>query len=87
MSEPITLTQYLTNGERDLIRRSHFISPFLIACATQNARFAGSAVVCLQRLAVICALPKERLKEVLDALKDCINLGRATVHYCRKGLV
>lgn len=59
----------------DLNRRPQFISPFLIACRTQNAKFAGSAVACLQRLTVSRALPRERLREVLDAFRECSSLG------------
>lgn len=65
---------------KDLNRRPQFISPFLIACRTQNAKFAGSAVACLQRLAVSRALPRERLREVLDAFRDCSSLGHSSIH-------
>ena len=69
-----------TDGERDLNRRPQFISPFLIACRTQNAKFAGSAVACLQRLAVSRALPRERLREVLDAFRECGSLGHSSTY-------
>ncbi|OCK77869.1 hypothetical protein K432DRAFT_427690 [Lepidopterella palustris CBS 459.81] len=59
----------------DLNRRPQFISPFLIACGTHNVKFATSAVACLQRLAVTRALPRERLREVLDAFRECSALG------------
>ncbi|KAF2108538.1 hypothetical protein BDV96DRAFT_556208 [Lophiotrema nucula] len=58
----------------DLSRRPHFISPFLIACGTHNAKFGTTGVSCLQRLTVSRALPRERLTEVLDALRDCVAL-------------
>ena len=58
------------NNEADLSRRPHFISPFLIACSTHNAKFTSTAVSCLQRLSVARALPKERLTEVLDAFRE-----------------
>ncbi|KAF2266950.1 hypothetical protein CC78DRAFT_594789 [Lojkania enalia] len=59
----------------DLSRRPYFISPFIIACGTQNAKFASTGVFCLQRLAVSRALPRERLTEVLEALRDCVALS------------
>ncbi|KAF2691335.1 hypothetical protein K458DRAFT_356041 [Lentithecium fluviatile CBS 122367] len=59
----------------DLSRRPHFISPFLIACSTHNAKFGSTGVSCLQRLSVSRALPRERLTEVLDALKDSVSLS------------
>ncbi|KAL1622570.1 Endocytosis and vacuole integrity protein [Neofusicoccum ribis] len=59
----------------DLARRTQFIDPFVKACATQNAKFAGSAVVCLQRLIVMCAVPRSRLKEVLDGFRDSCQLS------------
>ncbi|KAL6706788.1 Endocytosis and vacuole integrity protein [Coniothyrium glycines] len=57
----------------DIARRPQFISPFLIACSTHNAKFASTGVSCLQRLSVSRALPRERLTEVLDALKESVT--------------
>ncbi|KAF1946133.1 hypothetical protein EJ02DRAFT_262432 [Clathrospora elynae] len=57
----------------DISRRPHFISPFLIACSTHNAKFASTGVSCLQRLSVSCALPRERLTEVLEAFRECAS--------------
>ncbi|KAI9722317.1 MAG: hypothetical protein M1812_001789 [Candelaria pacifica] len=59
----------------DLSRRPNFIAPFLVACATHNAKFAGSAVICLQRLAVSQGLPRDRLKEVLQAFREVTSLN------------
>ncbi|KAH7054422.1 hypothetical protein B0J12DRAFT_597488 [Macrophomina phaseolina] len=59
----------------DLTRRPQFIDPFVKACQTQNAKFAGSAVVCLQRLIVMRAVPRTRLKEVLDGFRDSSQLS------------
>jgi len=59
----------------DLARKSQFIDPFLIACSSRNGKYASSGMVCLQRLAVSSAVPRGRLKEVVDALKDCASLG------------
>ncbi|KAJ4367320.1 Endocytosis and vacuole integrity protein [Neocucurbitaria cava] len=57
----------------DISRRPHFISPFLVACGTHNAKLASTGVSCLQRLSVSRALPKERLTEVLEALKESVT--------------
>ncbi|KAK5137373.1 hypothetical protein LTR08_008951 [Meristemomyces frigidus] len=59
----------------DLSRRPAFIEPFLIACETRNAKFAGSGVVCLQRLVISKGLPKTRLQDALDAFNACTGLG------------
>ncbi|KIW06739.1 uncharacterized protein PV09_02432 [Verruconis gallopava] len=60
----------------DLSRRPHFIEPFLAACRSKNSKFAATGVSSLQRLAVLSALPKTRLREVLDAIQDCSNLAQ-----------
>ncbi|KAF2706729.1 hypothetical protein K504DRAFT_384984 [Pleomassaria siparia CBS 279.74] len=77
-SLPVTSEAQLTAGRRnqpDLSRRPLFISPFLIACSTHNAKFASTGVACLQRLSVARGLPKERLTEVLEALKESVSLS------------
>ncbi len=51
------------------------MKPFLLACSTRNAKFAGSGIIGLQRLVVSNALPKETLPEVLEAFRDCSNLA------------
>ncbi|KAH0152830.1 hypothetical protein KCU82_g11653, partial [Aureobasidium melanogenum] len=71
-SLPSTSEQQLA---ADLSRRPTFIDPFLLACNTQNAKYAGSATVCLQRLVLIRGLPKSRLKDVLNAFNACTSLG------------
>jgi hypothetical protein len=60
----------------DLSRRHQFIEPFLLACSSKNAKFAATGVGCLQRLAVLGALPRNRLKEILDAIRDCSSLSQ-----------
>ncbi|KAH4609644.1 hypothetical protein HBI56_143970 [Parastagonospora nodorum] len=57
----------------DISRRPHFVSPFLVACSTHNAKLAATGISCLQRLSVSRALPKERLNEVLDAFKESVS--------------
>ncbi|KAF2668027.1 endosomal peripheral membrane protein-like protein [Microthyrium microscopicum] len=59
----------------DLSRRSQFIAPFLIACSSKNSKYAATGMACLQRLTAAHALPKARLKDVLDAITECTNLG------------
>jgi Dimerisation and cyclophilin-binding domain of Mon2 len=51
------------------------VTPFLIACGTKNAKFTGIAIVCLQRLVVSRALPRSRLKEILDAFREATSAG------------
>lgn len=62
--------------ERDLKCRPAFVKPFLLACSTRNPKFAGTAAVCLQRIVVANALPKETLAEILGAFRECSTLGR-----------
>ncbi|PGH01738.1 hypothetical protein GX51_05054 [Blastomyces parvus] len=59
----------------DLIRKPHFVKPFVIACQTRHGRLAGIGVVCIQRLVASRALPPELLKDVLDGLHETTNLG------------
>ncbi|EDO02258.1 hypothetical protein SS1G_04734 [Sclerotinia sclerotiorum 1980 UF-70] len=59
----------------DLTQRANFVTPFLIACGTKNVKFTGIAVVCLQRLVVSRALPRSRLREVLEALREATSAG------------
>ncbi|KAH7080314.1 hypothetical protein BKA63DRAFT_531267 [Paraphoma chrysanthemicola] len=59
----------------DISRRPHFISPFIIACNTRNGKFAATGVSCLQRLSVSQALPRERLNEVLESLRESATLS------------
>lgn len=42
----------------ELSAKPGFLSPFLIACGTRNAKFSTIGVVCLQRLIVSRALAK-----------------------------
>jgi hypothetical protein len=60
----------------DIARRPQFIEPFLLACNSKNAKFATTGASCLQRLTVLSALPRNRLKEVLDAIRDCSTLSQ-----------
>jgi hypothetical protein len=51
------------------------VTPFLIACGTKNVKFTGIAIVCLQRLVVSRALPRSRLREVLEAFREATSAG------------
>ncbi|RAL63468.1 hypothetical protein DID88_003888 [Monilinia fructigena] len=59
----------------DLTQRPNFVTPFLIACGTKNVKFTGIAVVCLQKLVVSRALPRSRLREVLEAFREATSAG------------
>lgn len=59
----------------DLIRKSHFIDPFVFACKSRNVKLATIAISCLQRLASSRAIPRERLSDVLDALREVAALN------------
>ncbi|EPS33574.1 hypothetical protein POX_a01431 [Penicillium oxalicum] len=59
----------------DLIRKSKFVDPFIIACHTRQTKLAGTGVICLQRLIASHSLPPHRLRDVLAGLKDTTTLG------------
>ncbi|TAQ90538.1 hypothetical protein B7494_g1129 [Chlorociboria aeruginascens] len=63
-------------SQLDLSQRPNFVTPFLIACGTKNAKFTGIAVVCLQKLVVSRALSRSRLREVLEALREATSAGQ-----------
>lgn len=57
----------------ELSQRLNFVNPFIIACGTKNAKFTGIAIVCLQRLIVAKALPRSKLNQVLEALREAAS--------------
>ncbi|KIW13122.1 hypothetical protein PV08_08309 [Exophiala spinifera] len=59
----------------DLLRRVHFVDPFVLACKTKNSKLATIGTVCLQRLTASRAVPRSRLPDVLDAFHDGVNSG------------
>jgi Dimerisation and cyclophilin-binding domain of Mon2 len=59
----------------DLLRKPSFTDPFILACKPRNAKLVTSSVVCLQRLAASHAMHSERLKDVLDALREVTSSG------------
>ena len=60
---------------RDLIRRPSFIEPFILASKSQNGKLASPSVVCLQRLVAGGAIPRERLRDVLEAFREFSTAG------------
>ncbi|ODM22677.1 hypothetical protein SI65_00266 [Aspergillus cristatus] len=59
----------------DLVRRPKFVDPFIITCHSRHAKLAGIGVVCLQRLVASRSLPPERLRDVLNGLRETTNLS------------
>ena len=59
----------------DLLRKPHFIDPFVLACQAKNAKLANSATTCLQRLVASRAVPQDRLGDVLGAFRDVMSIG------------
>ena len=59
----------------DLSQRGTFVNPFIVACGTKNAKFTGIAIVCLQRLIAVKGLPRPRLNQVLEALREATSAG------------
>ncbi|KAM0331316.1 hypothetical protein ACHAQA_002986 [Verticillium albo-atrum] len=59
----------------ELTQRPNFVNPFVIACGTKNAKFTAIAIVCLQRLILVRALPRGKLSHVLEALREATSAG------------
>ena len=59
----------------DLLRKSSFGEPFVLACRSRNTKLVTSGVICLQRLTASHALPPERLNDVLDAFRELTSSG------------
>src|SRR3569833_1707656 len=65
----------MDGGTLELSQRANFVNPFIVACGTKNAKFTGIAIVCLQRLIVIRAIPRPKLNQVLEALSEATTAG------------
>ncbi|GKT91408.1 endosomal peripheral membrane protein [Colletotrichum tofieldiae] len=74
-TELTNLIQESKRKHNDLRQRPNFVNPFIIACGTKNAKFTGIAIVCLQRLIVARALPRGKLNQVLEALREATSAG------------
>lgn len=72
---PIPDSPNLIANPPELTQRVNFINPFIIACGTKNTKFTGISVVCLQRLIVAQALPRAKLNQVLEALREATSAG------------
>ncbi|KAJ9651869.1 Endocytosis and vacuole integrity protein [Neophaeococcomyces mojaviensis] len=59
----------------DLIRKSHFIDPFLLACKSQNVKLASSGAASLQRLVASTAIPRSRLPDILQSFEEAVSLA------------
>lgn len=59
----------------DLIRKTSFIDPFLLACKSQNVKLASNGAVCLQRLVASTAVPRSRLADLLQAFEEAVPLA------------
>ena len=70
----ITVTSELQLAT-DLARRPRFVDPFVLACQSKNAKLAASATASLQRLIASRAVPRDRLEDVLNGLRDVMNIG------------
>ncbi|CCK72599.1 Mon2p KNAG_0K02360 [Huiozyma naganishii CBS 8797] len=59
----------------DLLRHPDFVVPLVLACASRNAKLTTISVQCLQGLASLNCIPRERLSEVLDAFIEATHLA------------
>lgn len=59
----------------DLLRRTDFINPFILACKTKNVKLVSSGTICLQRLTASKAIARSRLQDLLDAFGEAVNSG------------
>ena len=72
---------------RDLIRRPHFIQPFLLGCQSKNGKLVTISVPCLQRLVASRSIPREKLKETLDSLRETTATSELPFHYNIKSVL
>jgi len=66
---------WVLTASAELSQRPNFVNPFIIACGTKNAKFTAIAIVCFQRLIVSKALPRSKLHQVLEALREATSAG------------
>ncbi|KAI2043000.1 Endocytosis and vacuole integrity protein [Ophidiomyces ophidiicola] len=59
----------------DLLRKPHFVRPFVLACHTRHAKLAVLGVGSIQRLVASGALPPEQLESVVDGLHQTTNIS------------
>lgn len=58
-----------------LSQLTNFVNPFIIACGTRSVKFTSIAIVCLQRLIAAKGVPRSRLDQVLQALREASSGG------------
>ncbi|KAL1895397.1 Endocytosis and vacuole integrity protein [Sporothrix stenoceras] len=59
----------------ELAQHANFVNPFIIACGTRTVKFTSIAIVCLQRLIAAKGVPRSRLDQVLQALREASSGG------------
>ncbi|KAK5089456.1 Endocytosis and vacuole integrity protein [Exophiala xenobiotica] len=59
----------------DLVRKPHFVDPFVLACKSQNVKLASIGAASLQRVVASSAIPRSRLPDVLQAFEEAVPLG------------
>ncbi|SCU80784.1 LAFA_0C01134g1_1 [Lachancea sp. 'fantastica'] len=65
----------VVNSFDDLLRHPDFVAPFVLSCASRNAKLTTIAMQCLQRLSGIRSVPNEKLQGVLNALMESSHLA------------
>ncbi|GMM28119.1 Mon2 protein [Martiniozyma asiatica (nom. inval.)] len=72
----------ILNSETDLhalSKHSEFITPFLLACYSQNGKLSVTALRCLTYLMMTKAIAIEKIGDLIDALLDATNTSEAQV--------
>lgn len=59
----------------DLPRHPDFVTPFVLSCASKNAKLTTISMQCLQKLSSVDCVPEERIEDVLDAFIDSTRLA------------
>lgn len=59
----------------DLVRKPHFVDPFVLACKSQNVKLASIGAASLQRVVASSAISRSRLPDVLQAFEEAVPLG------------
>ncbi|CAR21079.1 Mon2p [Lachancea thermotolerans CBS 6340] len=59
----------------DLPRHPDFVTPFVLSCASKNAKLTSVSVQCLQKMSSVNCIPEDRIEDVLDAFIDSTHLA------------
>ncbi|SCU97375.1 LAME_0F19460g1_1 [Lachancea meyersii CBS 8951] len=65
----------VVNSFDELLRHPDFVLPFVLSCASRNAKLTSISMQCLQRLASIRSIPDERMEDVLNAFMESTHLA------------